>query len=183
VTAEIKHDAIRAAIRLCGGDADRARALWERIQATLDGYMPEAAATALVHAAGQLQQPMPADAAAEPSTGREPEQRAMQADNGANGTGTKINSHGSLVRATATARGVPDAELANLIRVAAGSSRIADDRAARQLPVLLERISEPFARQTLELIEMLHPAGEQDADAGGTVSVDFAAVEPDGEAA
>jgi hypothetical protein len=182
VAAEMKHDAIRAAIRLCGGDAERARALWERIQATLDGYMPQAAAAALVHAAGQLQQPMPADPAAEPSTGREAEERATQPDRSADETGVKVNPHGSLVQAAATARGVPDAELANLIRVAAGSGRIADDRAARQLPVLLERISEPFARQTLELIEMLHP-GARDADAGGTVRVDFATVEPGAEAA
>jgi hypothetical protein len=78
------------------------------------------------------------------------------------------------------ARGVEPAELANLIRVAAGSNRIAAERAAGQLPELLARIAEPVATQTLELIEMLHPAdGRTEPGDGGTViGVDFDRFEP-----
>ncbi|MGA2926511.1 MAG: hypothetical protein ABSG43_11040 [Solirubrobacteraceae bacterium] len=68
VAAEAKSQATSAAIRLCGGDVDHARALWQRIQATLGGYMPYAAATALVHAADALPDPSAAVAATEPST-------------------------------------------------------------------------------------------------------------------
>ncbi|MGA2928717.1 MAG: hypothetical protein ABSG43_22555, partial [Solirubrobacteraceae bacterium] len=68
VAGEAKSQATSAAIRLCGGDVDQARALWQRIQATLDGYMPHAAATALVHAAHALPAPSAVVSATEPST-------------------------------------------------------------------------------------------------------------------
>jgi len=55
VPAEVKPDATASAVRLCGGDRDRARALWERIRNALDGYMPQAAATALICAAESAQ--------------------------------------------------------------------------------------------------------------------------------
>jgi hypothetical protein len=54
IPAEIKARATNAAIRLCGGDVDQARAMWERIQAELHGYMPHAAAIALLAAAEAL---------------------------------------------------------------------------------------------------------------------------------
>jgi hypothetical protein len=97
----------------------------------------------------------------------------------ASGSPPTPNPHGASGRATAGARGIADGELANLIRAAAGSARIADERAAPRLATLLERITEPIAQQTVELIDMLHPAGEHHHDEGGTVSVDFAAFDPD----
>lgn len=36
---------------LCGGDANRARTLWKLIQRNFGGYMPHAAAVALIYAA------------------------------------------------------------------------------------------------------------------------------------
>ena len=94
--------------------------------------------------------------------------------------GQSLNPHGSRVRTLANAHGVEPAELANLIRVAAGSNRIAAEQAAGQLPALLERIAEPIATQTLELIETLHPAaGRNEPGDGATViGVDFDRFEP-----
>jgi hypothetical protein len=83
--------------------------------------MPQAAATALLHAAGV------ADAERPPSDGREPT--------------SAPNQEGLLLRATAGERAIGDGELANLIRVAAGTARIDEDRAAGQLDALLERVS------------------------------------------
>ena len=51
VSGELKQAARQAAIRLCGGDLDQAKALWEKLQGEFDGYMPEAAAQALLLAA------------------------------------------------------------------------------------------------------------------------------------
>ena len=84
------------------------------------------------------------------------------------------------MRSLANARGVGPAELANLIRVAAGGSRIADEKAAGQLEEMLAKLTEPIAKQTLELIEMLHPAGEQPeaGEPGTVINVDFDAFDP-----
>ena len=51
VAGELKHAATQAAIKLCGGDLHQAKALWEKLQGEFDGYMPEAAAKALLAAA------------------------------------------------------------------------------------------------------------------------------------
>ena len=59
VAGELKQAATQAAIRLCAGDLDDAKALWQRIQARLDGYMPEAAAAVLVIAAETASIPSP----------------------------------------------------------------------------------------------------------------------------
>jgi ribosomal protein L37AE/L43A len=58
IEAALKPEATRAAIRLCGGDVDGARALWRQIQSAHEGYMPRAAAAALIHAAAALPQPV-----------------------------------------------------------------------------------------------------------------------------
>ena len=198
VSGELKQAATQAAIRLCGGDLEKAKALWEHVQAELDGYMPEGAARALLLAAETAVRPAGEAAGAQPTT--EPpaasgEQPSPQRTNDAQPpdgepetrlaavvreAGQSLNPHGSRVRTLANARGVAPAELANLIRVAAGSSRIAADKAAGQLPELLARIAEPVATQTLELIEMLHPAaGRTEPGDGGTViGVDFDRFEP-----
>jgi hypothetical protein len=49
----LKRQAVPAAIRLCDGDVVRARAVWAQIQSH-GGYMPRAAAQALIHAADAL---------------------------------------------------------------------------------------------------------------------------------
>jgi len=88
--------------------------------------------------------------------------------------------HAARLKQTAGARGIADGELANLIRVAAGSERVPDDRAAGQLAVLLARVTEPVAKQTLDLIDMLHPVGGKHHEGTGeTVRVDLAALDPD----
>jgi hypothetical protein len=200
VPAELKAQAAEAAIRICGRDRDRARAMWERIQAAFDGYMPHAAATALVHAAAELAaaenttrdrrpaaRPTPdsADDARGPTPA--PPQSGVTADGRAREAALERSPHGPRLRAAASTRGIADGELANLIRVAAGAARTAPAQAAAQLETLLSRIKEPIAQQTLELIEMLHPASEQRTPvtgAGDAVSVDFGSIEPtDGEAA
>ena len=79
---------------------------------------------------------------------------------------SQSNPQGLQVQSLANERGVTSAKLANLIRVAAGGNRIAEEKAAGQLREMLQRITEPIAEQTVELIEMLHPAGEQHASAG-----------------
>lgn len=188
VAGDMKASARNAAIRLRDGDLDQAEALWKEIQAALDGYMPHASAVALVRAAcggepsaraprARGEQPRPEGANDAQTPHDEPETRLAAAVREA---GQSLNPHGSRVRTLANARGVEPAELANLIRVAAGRNRIAADRAAGQLPELLERIAEPIATQTLELIEMLHPgAGPTEPGDGGTViGVDFDRFEP-----
>lgn len=47
---ELRSLAGQACVRLCDGDPDRARALWRLIAADLGGYMPSAAASALLRA-------------------------------------------------------------------------------------------------------------------------------------
>ena len=44
VSGELHRETREAAIRLCGGDLEQAKALWEKLQGEFDGYMPEAAA-------------------------------------------------------------------------------------------------------------------------------------------
>ena len=51
VSRELHRETREAAIRLCGGDLDQAKKLWEKLQGEFDGYMPEAAAKALLAAA------------------------------------------------------------------------------------------------------------------------------------
>ena len=51
VSGELHRETREAAIRLCGGDLDQAKKLWEKLQGEFDGYMPEAAAKALLAAA------------------------------------------------------------------------------------------------------------------------------------
>ena len=51
VSGELKQAATQAAIRVCGGDLEQAKKLWASIQTELGGYMPEAAARALLLAA------------------------------------------------------------------------------------------------------------------------------------
>jgi hypothetical protein len=114
VAEELKPLAIRAAISLCGGEADTAQVLWQQIETALDGYMPHAAAIALLHAARQLS--------------------------------------ARHVQAAAANRGLTQAQLVNLLRAAAGAAPLDPPRAQAQLPALLERITDPIARKTLELI-------------------------------
>ena len=51
VSGELKQAATQAAVRVCGGDLEQAKTLWATIQTELGGYMPEAAARALLLAA------------------------------------------------------------------------------------------------------------------------------------
>jgi hypothetical protein len=210
VAGELKHAATHAAITLCAGDLGEAETLWQRIQVRLDGYMPEAAATALVIAAenvvrsGESHQaageaiaaagtepaeaPANAQAAGEQAapvagadTPAEAQASARGADQPPNSrTVPQPNPHGAQLRVIATARGVSDAELANLIRNAVAQGPIPAERARTALPEMLARITEEIAARTTELVEMFYPpanAPSNGAPADAT-SVDFAAVEP-----
>ena len=207
VSAELKQTATHAAIGLCGGELAQAKALWETIQQELDGYMPEAAARALVHAAAAAAptpagaerqgegthapgsaaaQPGSGDTVAEPSAGAEPTSSAATGSNrdgepaaGAEPAPTP-NPDGARLRAIASARGIGDPDLANLIRNAVGQGPIPADRARTALAVMLERISEDASKRTTELIDMFYPPAEEDprAVSGEVTSVDFAALEP-----
>ena len=183
VAGDIKASAQNAAISLRDGDLEQAETLWNEIQAALDGYMPHAAALALMHAAERPNYtPKPAAGGA-PSANNaqtpndEPQTQLAGAEREAR---QSLNPHGSRVRTLANAHGVESAELANLIRVAAGTNRIAAEQAAGQLPALLERITEPIATQTLELIETLHPAAGRNAPGDGAtvIGVNFDRFEP-----
>ena len=57
VSGALKLAAREAAIKLCGGDIDQAKALWEKLQGEFDGYMPEAPARTLLLAAEHAAQP------------------------------------------------------------------------------------------------------------------------------
>jgi hypothetical protein len=57
VSGALKQAAREAAIKLCGGDIDQAKALWEKLQGEFDGYMPEAPARTLLLAAEHAAQP------------------------------------------------------------------------------------------------------------------------------
>ena len=188
VPAELKEAARQAAIRLCGGEPAQAKALWEKIQDTLDGYMPEAAAQALMLAAQAAGPPAGATAAGQPSTAppaaaapaageqtQDPAPAGSHAGEPANG-----NAHGARLRVIAGTRGVRDADLANLIRNAVGQGPIPTDRARAALPMMLERISEENSEQTVGLLDMFYPPPEGDprAASGEVTSVDFGAIEP-----
>ena len=188
VPAELKEAARQAAIRLCGGEPAQAKALWEKIQDALDGYMPEAAAQALMLAAQAAGPPAGATAAGQPSTAppaaaapaasgqtQDPAPAASHAGEPANG-----NAHGARLRVIAGTRGVGHAELANLIRNAVGQGPIPADRAQAALPTMLERISEENSERTAQLIDMFYPPPEPDprAASGEVTSVDFGAIEP-----
>jgi hypothetical protein len=51
VSGALKQAARQAAIKLCGGDIEQAKALWKKLQGEFDGYMPEAPARTLLLAA------------------------------------------------------------------------------------------------------------------------------------
>ena len=57
VSGALKPAARQAAIKLCGGDIEQAKALWEKLQGEFDGYMPEAPARTLLLAAEHAAQP------------------------------------------------------------------------------------------------------------------------------
>jgi hypothetical protein len=191
VSGDLFPDARQAAIRLCRGEPARAKVLWEKIQDALDGYMPEAAARALVlaaqtaapardktehHDAGQNATPAETSAAIETAGGT--------AVVGAAQSGPPPpNPHGARLRDLATARGVKDAELANLIRSAVAQGPIPDERASQALPIMLNRTSAEIAERTVELLDLFYPAAEdhgeqRPAGAETTTSVDFGALEP-----
>ena len=58
------------------------------------------------------------------------------------------------------ARGVSDADLANLIRNAVGQGPIPADRARAALPEMLARINEEITEQTIALVDMFYPPAE-----------------------
>jgi hypothetical protein len=93
---------------------------------------------------------------------------------------TQANAHGERLRQAAAARGVSEADLANMIRNAVGQGPIPSERARAALPTMLTRISEQIAERTTDLLDMFHPAdGAQPKSAsGGVTSVDFGALEP-----
>jgi hypothetical protein len=189
VSGELHQQARQAAIRLCGGDVDHAKALWEKLQADLAGYMPEAAGRALLAAGSAV-----------PAGGETRHRDATAAETGAaSGTAARTgpavatapsspppaasgNPHGARLPAIAAARGVEDAELANLIRNAVAQGAIPADRARNALPEMLARITEEIAERTVELLDMFHPAAEGPREerpvAPETTSVDFGALEP-----
>ena len=121
--------------------------------------MPEAAARALLLAAesntpsdreANNERTKTATRAAPDTTASEP----TVEDEAARGAPVKPSPHGTRLRAIATARGVNDADLANLIRNAVAQGPIPTDRARNTLPTMLARISEENAERTIELLEM-----------------------------
>ena len=98
----------------------------------------------------------------------------------ADGDTLQANPHGERLRQTAAARGVSDADLANMIRSAVGEGPIPSERARAALATMLAKISEEIATRTVELLDMFHPAsGTQPQGTSDTVtSVDFGTLEP-----
>ena len=185
VSGELKQAATQAAIRVCGGDLAQAKTLWATIQTELGGYMPEAAARALLLAA---ESNTPSDREAnnertKTATRAAPDTAASEPtveDEAARGAPANPSPHGTRLRAIATARGVNDAELANLIRNAVAQGPIPTDRARNALPTMLARISEENTERTVELLDMFYPAAAKETNAapGEVTSVDFGALEP-----
>ena len=147
--------------------------------------MPEAAARALLLAAGSDsrsdreahdERANTATLAGSDTAAGEP----IAEDEAADGAPADPNPHGTRLRAIATARGVNDAELANLIRNAVAQGPIPADRARNALPTMLARISEENTERTVELLDMFYPAAaaETEAARGEVTSVDFGALEP-----
>jgi hypothetical protein len=110
VAGDMKANARNAAIRLRDGDLEQAEALWKEVQAALDGYMPHAAALALVHAAragapnatapaASGEQPRPEGANDPQPPNDEPEARLAAA---VREPGQSLNPHGWRVRTLAT---------------------------------------------------------------------------------
>ena len=217
VSGEIKQAATQAAIRLRGGDLHQAKTLWEKLQGECGGYMPEAAARALLlaaenpalqtrenktattHTDGRGKGATPAN---EPPHGDEQTQPASDSDTPPQAQASPEskpdrtpapavtsepkaasrapNPHGERLRQTAAARGVSDADLANMIRSAVGEGPIPPERARAALATMLAKISEEIATRTVELLDMFHPAsGTQPQGTPDTVtSVDFGTLEP-----
>ena len=167
VSGELKQAATQAAIRVCGGDLEQAKTLWATIQTELGGYMPEAAARALLLAAeSNTRSDREAnDERTKTATHAGPDTAAGEPtveDEAARGAPANPNPHGTRLRAIATARGVNDAELANLIRNAVAQGPIPTDRARNALPTMLARISEENTERTVELLDMFYPAAAKE---------------------
>jgi hypothetical protein len=190
VTGELKQSATEAVIALCGGDLDQARALWEKLQAELDGYMPEAVARALLLAAQsaappneKTEQEDTGPNAAAISAADDTAARTVAGAPSSSPPPPAANPHGARLRELATARGVEDAELANLIRNAVAQGPIPAERARQVLPTMLERITKEISDHTVELLEMFYPPGEGQGEERASrpetaTSVDFGALEP-----
>jgi hypothetical protein len=185
VSSELKQAATQAAIKVCGGDLEQAKTLWANIQTELGGYMPEAAARTLLLAAetGARSDRKAHGERANTATQAGPDAAAdepIAEGEAADGAPADPNAHGTRLRAIATARGVNDAELANLIRNAVAQGPIPTDRARNALPTMLARISEENTERTVELLDMFYPAAatETEAARGELTSVDFGALEP-----
>ena len=192
VAGELKQQATQAAIKLCGGDIEQAKALWAKLQADLEGYMPEAAARALLLAAqsaapasGQTEHQdarqiaAPATPASETVIPTEPPAAAQSSPS----PPATENPHGARLQGLAAARGVEDAELANLMRNAVAQGPIPAERARQALPIMLERVNEEIADRTVELLDMFYPPAPGQAEnrpgrPETSTSVDFGALEP-----
>jgi len=93
------------------------------------------------------------------------------------------NPHGARLQGLAAARGVEDAELANLMRNAVAQGPIPAERARQALPIMLERVNEEIADRTVELLDMFYPPAPGQAEnrpgrPETSTSVDFGALEP-----
>lgn len=206
VPADLAAVAGEAIVKLCGGDKDAGIALWKRIRAELEGYMPAAAAIALIAAAkatpcgaaaeagssgapaepSALAPPQPTEAAPEAEQQDDASRRpspAQALDRGAGEADRRAsagNPFGKMVCAAAAGQNLDDGQLANLIRACAGSHPVEDDVAGGQLEGLLERMPEAVAEKAVRhLTPMQGP--DQVKRAPGTersLEVDFGELEP-----
>ena len=106
-----------------------------------------------------------------------------EVDPDAGSPGDDANPHGARVRDEANARGLEDAQLANVILAAAGARDKPPEVAAARLEEMLRRIPEAIAARTLRLIDERYPvARATESDAATTplapTGEDFAGYEP-----
>ncbi|MBV9194629.1 MAG: hypothetical protein JO168_10840 [Solirubrobacterales bacterium] len=82
------------------------------------------------------------------------------------GSPSDANPHGARVREEANARGLQDAQLANLILAAAGGQHKPPEQAAAQLGEMLRRMPETIAQRALASIAELPTVGPDSAMSG-----------------
>ncbi len=174
-----------AVVKLCGGDRDAGIALWRDVSASLEGYMPEAAAVALIAAAKAtpygvskdeapsitpapspvadlpaVAPPASASQSAPQSTEQSspPAQSVPATENGARADQRAKSTEeqlGEIVRDVARKQKLPDGQLANLLRTCAGAHPLEDEKAAEQLEEMLGRLPEEVAQKAVRHLTLM----------------------------
>ncbi len=193
-----------AVMKLCGGDKDAGIVLWKAIRGSLEGYMPQAAAVALIAAAKatpyggsdneEASATPPTSPASTPAVSQSapqgteetspPAESPPAAENGPpvgeNGESSE-KRFGKMVRDAARGQKLSDGQLANVLRTCGGGHPLEDEKAAEQLEEMLGRVPEEIAQKAVRHLTLMSGLDKLDPAAAApeaSVEVDFGALQP-----